>query len=522
MRTIKVIVENKIARLAEECCIVCGNSDYFIEFEFDEEWSEHSIKTARFAFRDKIIDVVFEGSTVNVPILEKTKIVSVGVFAGDLITTTPVKIDCELSILCGGGMPADPPPEVYAQIVELYTTSYDKLAELVEANKKQLEKPNISIDGEYLTITDKNGVFAEYYALYANDTFVEFLPKGVVDLEDVGLMENSTLRVVAKGDRFIDSELSEPVEYYYIGLSYRVSADGTYYYVAGIGTETDENIIVKPSVMGLPVKLIHSLSVKSSVTIPNSITKITSISGNGIKLYYQGSIVEWCNIDGYYGYTETAVSLKGIAELYVNNELVKNLFIPEEVAQIKTSAFVNIQSIESVDMANTVEKIGVYAFFGCGNIKTLSIGNGVKEIGYSAFEKCTSLESVTIPNSVEDIYGSVFAKCSKLESIVIPNSVKSVGQQAFEYCTNLQNAVIGDGVNNLEHLIFRGCTKLKSVTIGKSVKALNGTFINCTALTDIYYNGTVADWANITKTENWSQNTGEFKIHCTDGDIAKG
>ena len=40
-------------------------------------------------------------------------------FAGDLHTTTPAYFACVPSILCGNGIPADPTPDVYAQIMEL-------------------------------------------------------------------------------------------------------------------------------------------------------------------------------------------------------------------------------------------------------------------------------------------------------------------------------------------------------------------------------------------------------------------
>ncbi len=46
-------------------------------------------------------------------------------------------------------------------------------------------------------------------------------------------------------------------------------------------------------------------------------------------------------------------------------------------------------------------------------------------------------------------------------------------------------------------------------------------FSNCTALTDIYYSGTIEEWDNITKSNNWNVSTGDYTIHCTDGDIWK-
>ena len=118
---LSVIVKNKIATLATPEIIVCGNSDYTITFTFDDEWSEEAIKTARFAYRrggeNRFEDVVFTGNTVEVPVLSNITAVLVGVYAGELRTTTPAVISCEKSILCGGGTHDAPPDNVYNQIL---------------------------------------------------------------------------------------------------------------------------------------------------------------------------------------------------------------------------------------------------------------------------------------------------------------------------------------------------------------------------------------------------------------------
>lgn len=99
--------------------IVCGNSDYHISFNFDSEWDAYDIKTARFIWNGQKADVVFTGNVCDVPVIKNATICAVGVFAGDLRTTTPALIACNKSILCSEGAPADPMPEVYAQIMEL-------------------------------------------------------------------------------------------------------------------------------------------------------------------------------------------------------------------------------------------------------------------------------------------------------------------------------------------------------------------------------------------------------------------
>lgn len=119
---INVNVVDKIATVQGAPCIVCGNSDYIITFQFDAEWNDYKLKTARFVYSSRgalqNTDVLFEGDTVLAPVLSGVSEVYVGVYAGDLHTTTPARIYCRQSILCGEPVHAAPTPDVYNQLME--------------------------------------------------------------------------------------------------------------------------------------------------------------------------------------------------------------------------------------------------------------------------------------------------------------------------------------------------------------------------------------------------------------------
>jgi hypothetical protein len=120
MNTFHITVADKIATYRQrDGVIICGNSDYEIEFSFDSEWDSHPVKTARFVHGKDYEDVVFEGTRVAVPIMRGVTSVDVGVFSGNLKTTTPAHIPCRKSILCDDGSPSEPTPDVYAQIIDL-------------------------------------------------------------------------------------------------------------------------------------------------------------------------------------------------------------------------------------------------------------------------------------------------------------------------------------------------------------------------------------------------------------------
>ena len=94
------ILDKKATYLNRDGDIVCGNSNYLIEFAFDAEWDEYEEKTARFIWNDQYQDVKFVGTACYVPIISHTTELKVGVYAGELSTTTSATIPCNKSILC--------------------------------------------------------------------------------------------------------------------------------------------------------------------------------------------------------------------------------------------------------------------------------------------------------------------------------------------------------------------------------------------------------------------------------------
>ena len=118
MARIEISVQNRVAWQTNATDYICGNSDFVVGFVFDNEWDEFETKTARFIHGGEHTDIVFTGKECKVPKILNVKRMEVGVFAGDLYTTTPALVHCRKSILCDSGIPADPPPDVYAQVME--------------------------------------------------------------------------------------------------------------------------------------------------------------------------------------------------------------------------------------------------------------------------------------------------------------------------------------------------------------------------------------------------------------------
>ena len=142
---LNVDVVNKIATFQKRGgCIVCGNSDYQIRFTFDSEWSEFPTKTARFITNGQFTDVDFTGDYCAVPILYDTTEVEVGVYAGELKTTTSAFIGCYRSILCEVAKPSEENDRTHANEAKEAADRAEAAAE--EATERVEEAVRFSTD----------------------------------------------------------------------------------------------------------------------------------------------------------------------------------------------------------------------------------------------------------------------------------------------------------------------------------------------------------------------------------------
>ena len=135
-RIIAIKVKDKIAAQTNDTVYICGNSDFVIKFDFDDEWAEHECKTARFVIAGRFIDVVFSNDECHVPVISNTHNFVVGVYAGNLQTTTPAYVPASKSILCGTEVPAPPHPDVYEQMKELFEAGLNEAWESANAAKE--------------------------------------------------------------------------------------------------------------------------------------------------------------------------------------------------------------------------------------------------------------------------------------------------------------------------------------------------------------------------------------------------
>lgn len=193
------------------------------------------------------------------------------------------------------------------------------------------------------------------------------------------------------------------------------------------------SIIIKDGTKSIADSAFNNCVGLESITIPDSVKSIgdsafdicTSLTG-----VYINNISEWCKINFY---NSTSNPLYYAHNLYLNNELVTKITIPDSITSINSFAFISCTSLESVIIPNSVTSIESGAFEDCKNLKSIAIPNSVTSIGDYAFKGCAGLTCITIPNSVTSIGDGAFFDCIALTSATIPDSVTSIIDYTFGY-----------------------------------------------------------------------------------------
>lgn len=179
-----------------------------------------------------------------------------------------------------------------------------------------------------------------------------------------------------------------------------------------------------------------------------------------------------------------------------------------------------------------VTRIGEFSFCDCSKLNSIHLGPGVKSVYMGAFAGCDSLISISVSDGnptlhsagnciIETSSGKLVAGC-KASVIPTDGSVLSIGDFSFSDCTGRTEITIPDGVISVGGWAFCGCSDLTSITIPADVMGIGDFALSgCTNLASINYKDTRAKWEAIEKGDDWNNRTGDYTVHCVDGDIQK-
>lgn len=190
LTTIHISVRDRVPTITAGEDVISHNSDYAVEFEFDEEWQD-KIKTVYFVCEDGSYQaVVMDGNSCGVPMMAgEQRRIFVGVQAGSaekpsvLKTTRPCCLKVKDSIADYLGQPIpDPTPDVYEQIIAM-------LESITSPTWDALQDKPFSTLGSGLAV-DENGVLSAQGGSGGSANAVQYVAQTLTDEQKAQARDN--------------------------------------------------------------------------------------------------------------------------------------------------------------------------------------------------------------------------------------------------------------------------------------------------------------------------------------------
>ncbi len=262
---------------------------------------------------------------------------------------------------------------------------------------------------------------------------------------------------------------------------------------------------------------------------------------------------------------------------FYDNRNITSVVIPEGVTKIGEHAFAQCLSLHTVVLPESLRTISNGAFALCQDLKNMNLPSGITEIGIEAFSACISLKNLTIPSGIThenlnvfytylnslrkfelenesdylytidgNLYGKFLGQTMFLSyamgndesKFTMPEGIDTIYSGAFsfypfdyenaenenglifvDYYSNLKNIVISEGVKEIYPNAFAYLNSLRSIHLPSTLEYIGpSAFVECRGITYVKFNGTIAEWEAIKKSEIWFVDSTISVIHCTDGD----
>ena len=207
-----------------------------------------------------------------------------------------------------------------------------------------------------------------------------------------------------------------------------------------------------------------------------------------------------------------------------------------------------IRGCDTTVIPEDINTIGFAAFSGCSDFKGIELNENVAKLESWCFTM-TGLESINIPKNLGQLDAWCFANCPKLSEITVdPLNQEYTSRNANGDECNCIIGTMNIGNENVRTLLvgcktttiptdpdltmigngaFNNQSEMTSIIIPNNITRISedNVFNGCSALTDVTYTGTMAEFAALNGGDGWTP-WKEFMVpatvvHCTDGDITK-
>ena len=182
-------------------------------------------------------------------------------------------------------------------------------------------------------------------------------------------------------------------------------------------------------------------------------------------------------------------------------------------------------------MPDSLIDIGSYAFYDSG-LRSITLPANLKSIHEYAFD-CTpdSYTRKTRDSALNDVYvkgtfeswlalsgkgnleevGSVhlcFGE-DEITSVTFPAGTSTIGEDDLVRCNGIEEITLPEGVKTLAKRCLIG-TSITTLTLPASVASI-GEYAFPSTLTELYYEGTMLDWASVRRDTMWAS-SGNFSV----------